>query len=312
MSLLLAVCLVGGAVFAKLPTDHPPTLRQAIVAAGVSAPSEHVSNADKVLASWSYECDGSNYAAAYYVAGAAGADASRLWIARYDDGKKTWSEASTVPPDPSEKAQAQQVITLFYDGYYLYVQLEDASGAPATLQFGTDLSYKREFFGKTWAGLTDFSLFYEPDTDALPGDPLGAIFDPVSGKSRAIFPPATPTETIERGEQLEAKQFATCGQNWFGSHGLTVDPKEPFRGLAAARSNPTTDSLAFAVVYGSGYMCAQAPHDVVAAIYVVAHPDDPKRMKFVEQPLADVRHLDTLDLGSYLTKQSLAKLFGSS
>lgn len=308
MSVLLAICLVGGAVFAKLPADHPPTLRQAIAAAGVPAQSAHVSNLDKQMASWSYECDGANYAAAYFDT------AGRLWIARYDDGKKTWSESSSTPPGPGpQPAQAQQVITLFYDGYYLYVQLQDPKGNQATLQFDAKLGYEREFMGKTWSGLADGSLFYQPNADALPGDPLAAIFDPDTGASRAIFPPATPTAIIERGEKVAAQDVAACGQSWFHDHGLTIDEKNPLRGLIGARSDIATDSLAFAVVYGADNRCERAGDDAVAAVYVILHPEDAKRMKLVEQPL-DVKNvdLDTLDLGTYLTKASIAKLFGQS
>lgn len=315
MSVLLAICLVGSAVFAKLPADNQPTLRHAIVAAG-ETPGAHLSNLDKTITGWSYECDGNNYAAAYFVANAGPADFGKLWIARYDDGKKTWSEASSMPPGSENKqTQALEVITLFYDGYYLYVQTQNASGSAATLQFNTDLTYKREFFGDTLAGLTDFSLVYEPNTDALPGDPLAAIFDPTSGKSRPIFPPSTPTALVERGDQLGAQQFAACGQHWFDSHGLTLDKAHPFRGLAKLRSNVATDSLAFAVVYGSdnpNEVCQQGVRDPIGAVYVFIHPDDLKRMKFVEQPITDWKHFDVLDLAPLLAKESLAKLFSTS
>lgn len=313
MNVLLAICLVGGAVFAKLPTDHPPTLRQAIVAAGESPPSAHFANIDNEITGWSYECDGNNYAAAYFVQNAPAADAGRLWIARYDDGTKAWTHASFLPPGwDDKKAQPQQVITLFYDGYYLYIQLQDATGTPATLQLKTDLTYTREFFGVTKVGITNGALFYSPNTNALPGDPLAAIFDPESGGSRAIFPPKTPTATIEAGERLEAEQLKTCGQQWFEAHGIKLDPVHPFSRVGDAHSNLATDSLAFEVVYGSGNMCREAAHDPIGAVYVFIHPDDPKRMKFVEQPITDWKHVDELQLDPLLTKESIAKLFGAS
>ena len=312
MSVLLAICIIGSSVFAKLPADNQPTLRQAIVAASVIAPSGHFANINNKITGWSYECDGDNYAAAYFVANAGPADFGKLWIARYDDGKKKWSEVSSMPPgSDTNQTQAQEVITLFYDGYYLYIQLQDASGSPATLQFKTDLTYKREFFGTTSVGLNDGALLYSPNTNALPGDPLAAIFDPESGKSRAIFPPATSTASIEAGERLEAAQYKTCGQQWFDAHGLKVDPRHPFSGLGDARSNLSTDSVAFIVIYGSGHMCDQAEHDPIGAVYVFIHPDDPKRMRFVEQPITDWKHIDELDLNPLLTKESLAKLFGA-
>ncbi|HET9342591.1 MAG TPA: hypothetical protein VFO25_06730 [Candidatus Eremiobacteraceae bacterium] len=313
MSILLAICIIGSSVFAKLPADNQPTLRQAIVAAGVTAPSGHFANINNEITGWSYECDGNNYAAAYFVANAGPADLGKLWIARYDDGKKTWTESSSMPPGSGAKqANAQEVITLFYDGYYLYVQLQDASRSPATLQFNTDLTYKREFFGVTKVGITNGALFYAPNTNALPGDPLAAIFDPDSGTSRAIFPPAKPTSTIESGEKLEAQELKTCGQQWFDEHGLKVDPKHPFSGVGDARSNLSTDSLAFAVIYGNGQMCQEAERNPIGAVYVYIHPDDPKRMRFVEQPITDWKHVDELQLDPLLTKESLAKLFSTS
>lgn len=312
MSALLAMCLVGGALFAKLPTDHNPTLRQAIIAAGVT-PGAHLSNLDAQITGWSYGCDGPNYAVAYFVENASPAE-GRLWIARFDNGKKSWIEASSTPPTSGEKgSSATGVIAVFYDGYFLYVQLQQASGDPFTLQYATDLTYKGEFFGKTWAGLADGALFYEPNADALPGDPLAAIFDPDTGRSRAVFPPVTPTATITRGETIADQQFAACGAQWFVDHGVPIDARHPFRVLAGARSNVATDSLAFFVVYGGGNLkCEQAGNDTIGAVYVVLHPDDVKRMKLVEEPLADVRKIDGLDLNSYLSKQSIAKLFGST
>jgi len=316
MSVLLAICVVGSSVFAKLPADNQPTLRQAIAAAGVTAPIGHFANINNTITGWSYECDGDNYAAAYFVANAGPTDFGKLWIARYDAGKKTWSQASSMPPgSDSKQTQAQEVITLFYDGYYLYIQLQNASGSAATLQYNTDLTYKREFFGDTLAGLTDFSLVYRPNTDSLPGDPLAAIFDPISGKSRPIFPPATPTALDERGDQLGAQQYAACGQQWFDSHGLTVDKAHPFRSLDKVRSNVATDSLALAVIFGSdnpNEVCERGARDPIGAVYVFIHPDDTKRMKFVEQPITDWKHFHGLDLSPLLTKESLAKLFGSS
>ena len=313
MSALLAMCLVGGVVFSKLPTDHNPTLRQAIVAAG-ETPGAHLSNLDTQITGWSYGCDGPNYAVAYFVANASPAGGDRLWLARFDNSRKSWIEASSTPPTLAEKASsAADVIAVFYDGYFLYVQLQQGSGDPFTLQYATDLTYKREFFGKTWAGLADGALFYEPNADALPGDPLAAIFDPDTGRSRAVFPPVTPTATITRGETIAGQQFAACGAQWFVDHGVPIDAKHPFRVLAGARSDVATDSLAFSVIYGGGSLkCAQAGDDTIGAVYVVLHPDDVKRMKLVEQPLADVRQIDELDLGSYLSKQSIAKLFGST
>lgn len=313
MTVLLALCMIGNAVFSKLPADNQPTLRQAIVAAG-ETPGSHLSNLDTKIAGWSYECDGDNYAAAYFVPNAGPADFGKLWIARYDAGKKAWTQASSMPPgSDSGQAMSQEVIALFYDGYYLYIQLQSARGEASTLQFNTALTYKREFFGKTWAGLSDYSLFYEPNSDVLSGDPLGAIFDPVSGKSRAIFPPEKPTSTIVRGDQLTAQQYAACGQQWFDAHGLDVDKAHPFRRLGPVLSNVMTDSLAFAVVYGAApdYVCAKGQREPIGAIYVFVHPSDTKRMKFVEQPL-DLKHMDTLDLRTFLTKEALLKLFGAS
>jgi hypothetical protein len=314
MTVLLAICMIGNAVFAKLPADNQPTLRQAIVAAG-ETPGSHLSNLDKKITGWSYECDGDNYAAAYFVANTEPAEFGKLWIARYDDGKKAWTQASSIPPgSDSTQTSAQEVITLFYDGYYLYVQLQNATGTPATLQFRTDLTYKREFFGQTKVGITDGALLYIPNTDAVTGDPAAAIFDPDTGLSRGIFPPEHPTATMQRGAQSAAGQVQACGQQWFDEHGIGYDKKNPFRAVAGAHSNLATDSLVFAVIYGQdpAHICPQGIRDPIGALYVYIHPDDPKRMKFVEQPITDWKHFDGSTLGTFLTKESLAKLFGAS
>jgi len=311
MTVLLAICMIGNAVFAKLPSDNQPTLRQAIVAAG-ETPGSHLSNLDTKITGWSYECDGNNYAAAYFVANAAPADFGKLWIARYDDGKKAWTQSSTMPPgSDSTQTAAQEVITLFYDGYYLYVQLQSATGTPETLQFKTDLTYKREFFGQTDAGITDGALFYTPNPNALPGDPAAAIFDPETGRSRAIYPLDKQTPAMLRGEQTAASVVSAC-INQFNEHGVTYDKQNPLRAIAGARSSLTTDSLVFAVIYGANPDPTCQNREPVGAVYVFLHPNDPKRMKFVEQPIADIKHFDDSGLGTLLTQDSLAKLFGAS
>src|SRR5215467_12932368 len=229
MSLLLAVCMIGSAVIAKLPADNQPTLRQAIVAAG-ETPGAHLSNLDQKLTNWAYECDGDNYAAAYLVANGEQSGLEKLWIARYDEGKAAWSEASSTPPH-LQGDQPQKLVALFYDGYYLYIQFEDAKGRGTTLQFNTGLTYRSEFFGTTSVGLTNGALLYAPDPNVLPGDPLAAIFDPESSTSRAVFPPVTSTPTIEAGEKLETQELQRCGQGWFRAHGVPADDHHPFRRL---------------------------------------------------------------------------------
>lgn len=313
MTFLLAVCLVGNAVFAKLPTDHQPTLRQAIAAAGVPAPTAHFANINNEITGWSYECDADNYAAAYFVDTAPPSEFGELWIARYDADHKSWTESSMLPPGSDTKVtEAQQVITLFYDGYYLYVQLQNASDDPTTLQFGRELDYKREFFGTTLAGLPGGVLLFAPSIAApLPQDPLVATFDPDSGKSTALFPPDPATTTIARGIAVETKEFAACGRPPSSNPSTSFDDRNPLRHIIGVTSNYATDSVAFAVIYGTDE-CKQAPLGIVAATYVFEHPGDAKHVKYVEQPLGDPRKLRTLDFSTMLTKQSLAKLFGPS
>ena len=311
---MLLGCLIGAAVFAQLPQGKSPTLRQAIAAAGVPASGAPATNLDSAITGWSWGCDADNYTVGYFVENA-GADPSlfgRLWIDRYDAGKKKWSETSLQPPvGRTGQAESNVVVTLFWDGFDLYAELEGVSGDVRTLQFAHDLTYRRQFYGKTLAGLTGGALLYGVDSDdPAHNDSLYSVFDPDSGVSRSIFP-VDPKPAVElRGEQLAHSQYVGCGAAWFKQHAWPVDAKHPFESIITARADLQTDSLAFGISYGAfGCEVVTAPAPEVDAIYVYIHPADPKRMRVVEISVPDVKQVTAAKLDALLTKQSLSTLF---
>ncbi len=309
---MLVGCLVGAAVFAALPTDKSPTLRQAILAAGVPASAAPATNLGSAITGWSWECDADNYGVGYFVENADPSLFGRLWIDRYDAGKKKWTEISFAPPlGRTRQPERNEVVTLFWDGYYLYVELKGAGGDVRTLQFARDLSYRRQFFGKTVAGLSGGALLYAVDADdPAQNDSLYSVFDPESAASQSVFPavPAPPVEV--KGEHLAAAQYVKCAAAWFKKHAMPVDAKHPLESLIFARANVQTDALAFGVSYG-GFQCdnESMPEPELDAIYVYRHPGDSKRARFVEIPVPDAKQVTPAKLDELLTKQSLAALF---
>lgn len=309
---MLVTCLVGAAVLNALPVGKPPTLRHAIVAAGMPTSNAAIQNLDKPITGWSWECDGNSYAAAYYLDDGSPDSFTKLWIARYDDGKNAWKEVSYEPPSSTSiQVAAEQVIALFFDEYYLYLDMPDAQGRVATWQFSHDLAYRNAFDGTTLASIVDWRLLYQKTGAAAGLNGLEGVyvFDPDSGTSRQIFPPAVRPPIESAADAAIVSEFKACGAEALQSHGSAGDPAIGLRSVGGAQSDLDTDAIAFVVHYGGEPFDCPASHYSASAVYVYLHPGDPAHMRFIEKALPAQSKFTAADEQALLAKASLAVMF---
>lgn len=316
--MIIVSCLVGAAVLLSLPSGTSPTLRQAIVAAHIPTANARIENLDKPITGWSWECDGDNYAVGYFLdqSPASPSDPSRFWIARYDADRKEWRQISQVAKSAaSTNAESNEVHALFYDGYYLYVELKGATGDFATLQFARDLSLVRQFPGSTVAPLPHWRLLLRVDSPSSMFDvhPSLLVFDPDSGTSTKIYPLAIQPPLDELNSKELSREFAACGSDWLSSHEISKDPNTALRLIVGVKSDLVNDAVAAAIGFGNpALLCKESNPVEHIAIYVYLHPGDAKHIQFREIAVPEKHMPSYAELRALLTTESLAKLFGKS
>jgi hypothetical protein len=298
------------------------TLQQVLDYAKIDTVGSGLSNLHRHISDFAVTNDKGRFGIAYYVRVTDTTIEDVLWVVVFDKTTRHFRE-SRIDFAGFDRFKPAYIAPgsawgMSFHGVRTYVFLDRGNVAGTTIELSGNLKIIGGFNGWEVTSLRGNVVFVDSmlsGTGIYP-DSI-SVFSPATGTSRLIYP-VQPIGRIQRAYiAAERKSYDRCksvSDRWrldmgvpdhLGDRSLGTDLRQ--RDLIVKDEH--TDSIAFAIVYGSGMPpCPGATPVGSFAAYVYRHPEDPRKMEFREIPANP--SLTTLDLSVMLTPPKLRKLFG--
>jgi len=317
--LFASVTLVGGDSRAA---DDTLTLRQALVAHGLTPDESIIKNLDKKITSGAELDDAKQFVIAYYVDDGSGLLNPPLFLERYDRNRAEWKSASLpeshAKPDEQVDICYGSVLRVTASGGHFFLETHINPSAGCVLVLSGDLKLQTSLDGWLLGHVgEDTVIYHKSQVHFAPVHPAElAIYDLRTKRDLTLFP-SKPDSPIRRARTAQLAEFYKANPEWCNRNDDPCDAEEFDSGLQGkVATNETEAAVAFLISYEQIQHAAedvQKPSGPKNVLYVYRRVNDEARMEYREMLLEDAKaRFGTAKLEDFVQPEMLQRIFSEA
>jgi hypothetical protein len=298
------------------------SLRQALVAHGLTPDESIIKNLDKKITSGAELDDASQYVIAYYVDDGSGLLNPPLFLERFDRKHTEWKSASL--PEAHAKSEGLDdicygsVLRITASGGRFFLETHINPSAGCVLVLSYDLKFQTSLFGWLLGHLgEDAMIYHRSQVHFAPVHPAElAMYDLRTKRDVPLFP-RKPDSPIRRARTAQLAEFYKANPEWCTKNDDPCDPEEfdsELQGPVA--TNEAEAALAFLISYEQIQMVqgdVQKPSGPKDVLYVYRGVKDETKMEYRELLLQDAKaRFGATKLEDFTQPEILQKIFSEA